>query len=42
MFFVISKLVGLVTTPSTAVFLLGLVGVLLLVFRKRRAGSRSA
>ncbi len=38
MFFVISKLVGLVTTPSTAVFLLGLVGVLLLVFRKRRAG----
>lgn len=38
MFFVISKLVGFVTTPSTALFLLGLLGVLLLILRRRRAG----
>lgn len=38
MFFVISKLVGLATTPSTALPLLGLVGVVLLVLRRRRSG----
>ncbi|MCD2175882.1 YdcF family protein [Rhizobium sp. C4] len=38
MFFVISKLVGFATTPSTAIFLLGLLGVVLLVFRRRRSG----
>ncbi|HWU63036.1 MAG TPA: YdcF family protein [Ensifer sp.] len=39
MFFVISKLVGFATTPSTAVFLLGLLGVLLLIFHRRRVGK---
>ncbi len=38
MFFVISKLVGFATTPSTALFIVGLVGVMLLIFRRRRAG----
>ena len=38
MFFVISKLVGFITTPSTAIFLLGLLGVLFLIFRRRRLG----
>jgi uncharacterized SAM-binding protein YcdF (DUF218 family) len=38
MFFVISKLVGFATTPSTAIFLLGLLGILLLMFRRRRLG----
>lgn len=38
MFFVISKLVGFATTPSTAIFMLGLLGVLFLTFRRRRAG----
>jgi len=38
MFFIISKLVGLVTTPSTALLLLGLLGVLLLIIRRRRIG----
>jgi uncharacterized SAM-binding protein YcdF (DUF218 family) len=38
MFFVISKLVGLITTPSTAVFLIGFLGMLVLVFGHRRLG----
>lgn len=38
MFFVISKLVGFATTPSTAIFMLGLLGVLFLIFRQRRTG----
>ncbi|SOC84510.1 Uncharacterized SAM-binding protein YcdF, DUF218 family [Ensifer adhaerens] len=38
MFFVISKLVGFVTTPSTAVFLVGLLGVVLLMRRRQRRG----
>ena len=38
MFFVISKLVGFATTPSTAIFLVGFIGVLLLIVRRRRSG----
>lgn len=38
MFFVISKLVGLVTTPSNLLFMLGALGLLLILFRRRRSG----
>jgi MYXO-CTERM domain-containing protein len=39
MFFVISKLVGFATTPSNAMAILGLLGLLLLLLRRRKAGT---
>lgn len=39
MFFVISKLVGFVTTPSNAIAIIGLVGIALILLRRRRAGA---
>lgn len=38
MFFLISKLVGLVTTPSNLLLMLGLLGLILLLVRRRRSG----
>ena len=38
MFFVISKLIGLATTPSTLLMLIGLLGIAFLIFGRRRAG----
>ncbi|MET3614487.1 uncharacterized SAM-binding protein YcdF (DUF218 family) [Rhizobium aquaticum] len=38
MFFVISKLIGLATTPSTLFMLIGVLGVVLLTLRRRRKG----
>ena len=42
MFFVVSKLAAIVITPSDAIAILGLVGVVLLAFGRRRAGTALA
>ncbi len=38
MFFVISKLIGLATTPSTLLMLIGLLGIAFMIFGRRRTG----